>query len=35
MLTKLDRSVKHNVTTLMSTAVHVLGLTPLEGMRWT
>lgn len=35
MLTKLDRSVKHDVTTLMSTAVHALGLAPLEGMRWT
>jgi len=35
MLTKLDSSVKHNVTTLMSTAVHELGLAPLEGMRRT
>jgi hypothetical protein len=35
MLTKLDPSVRHNVTTLMSTAVHELGLTPLEGMQWT
>jgi len=35
MLTKLDRSVKHNVTTLMSTAVHALRLQPLEGMQWT
>lgn len=35
MLTKLDRSVRHNVTTLMSTAVHELGLAPLEGMQWT
>jgi hypothetical protein len=35
MLTKLDSSVKHNVTTLMSTAVHELGLAPLDGMQWT
>ena len=35
MLTKLDRSVKHNVTTLMSTAVHELGLAPLDDMQWT
>lgn len=35
MLTKLDASVRHNVTTLMSTAVHELGLAPLDGMQWT
>lgn len=35
MLTKLDRSVRHNVTTLMTTAVHELGLAPLDDMQWT
>ncbi len=35
MLTRLDRSVKHNVSTLVSAAVHSLGLRPPEGLEWT
>ncbi|MBN1954426.1 MAG: hypothetical protein JW900_05170 [Anaerolineae bacterium] len=35
MLTRLDRSVKHNVSSLVSAAVHTLGLQPPEELEWT
>jgi hypothetical protein len=35
MLARMDTSVKHNVSTLVSTAVHSLGMRPPEGLEWT
>ena len=35
MLSRMDSSVKHNVSTVVSAAVHGLGLRPPEGLEWT